>query len=74
MIEAIQLIRDIVIILSAIIVAVVAVLVGRAILTLTRKAEGLRSFVEITVTSVINPLQGILRRLGRIRPPAQGRP
>ena len=42
MIEAIQLIRDIVIILSAIIVAVVAVLVGRAILNLTRKAAGQR--------------------------------
>ena len=74
MIEAIQVIRDIVIILSAVIVAAVAVLVGRAILSLTQKAESLRSFVVSAVTSVMNPLQGIQRAMGRNRPSGQRRP
>ena len=74
MIEIIQVIRDIVIILSAVIVTVVAVLVGRAILSLTQKAEGLREFIVSAVTSVMNPLQGILRAIGRNRPSAQRRP
>ena len=72
--EVIAAIRDLVIILSAVIVTVVAVLVGRAILRLTQKAESLSAFVVSAVTSVTNPLQGILRAIGRNRPSAQRRP
>ena len=65
MIEGIAVIRDIVIILSAIIITYVVVVVGGAVLDLTRKTENLRSFVVTAVTGVLNPIKGLLLTLSR---------
>ena len=65
MLEVIGAIRDVFIILAAIIMTVMTVIVGRAILSLTRKAEDLRSFAITAVNTVINPLQGLQRMLTR---------
>ena len=65
MLEVIGAVRDVFIILAVITMTVITVIVGRAILGLTRKAEDLRSFVITAVDTVINPLQGVQRMLTR---------
>ena len=65
MLEVIGAVRDVFIILAVITMTVMTVIVGRAILGLTRKAEDLRSFVITAVDTVINPLQGVQRMLTR---------
>ena len=65
MIEAIGVVRDIVIILSAIIITVVVVIVGRMLLELSQKADDLRLFVENLVTGVVNPIRGMLLAISR---------
>ena len=67
MLEAIAVVRDLVIILSAIIMTAVVVLVGRVFLRLTRKAEEMQAFVGNVVTGVFNPIKGALLLLSRRR-------
>ena len=67
LIEGIQVLRDLVIILSAIIVTSVVVMVGRVFLRLTRKAEEMQAFVSNAVTGVVNPIKGALLAISRRR-------
>lgn len=67
MLEAIAVVRDLVIILSATIITVVVVIVGRVFLRLTRKAEEMQAFVSNTVTGVLNPIRGVLLFISRRR-------
>jgi len=67
LIEGIQVLRDLVIILSAIIVTSVVVMVGRVFLRLTRKAEEMQAFVTNTANVVLNPVRGLLLAFGRGR-------
>ena len=64
MIEAIQVMRDVVIILAAVIITTVAVIVGKVVLHLARKAEDLRLFALNLVTGVVNPIKGALLAIG----------
>ena len=79
MIEAIQVVRDVVIILSAIIGIVVVVMVGRAILDLTRQVEALRlsaedaakerrtdGLLDDLVDVATNPVKGVLTTIVRL--------
>lgn len=64
MIEAIQVIRDVVIILAGFIITAVVVIVGRAVLDLARKAEVLRVQAVDLVSGVVNPIKGVLLAIG----------
>lgn len=66
MIEAIQVTRDVVIILSFVIITATVVIVGRAILHLLRKAETVRASAAAVVDGVVNPLRTIQQRLTRV--------
>lgn len=59
--------RDLVIILSATIITIVVVIVGRVFLRLTRKAEEMQAFVGNVATSVLNPIKGVLLFISRRR-------
>ena len=63
--EAIQVIRDVVIILSLVIITVMVVLMGRVVLALARRAEDLQAIIVDMVTGVMNPLKGVLHTLAR---------
>lgn len=68
MIEAIQVIRDVIIILSFVIITSVVVIVGRAILHLVWEIEDVGEFAAATVSSVVNPVKstwGVLCALSR---------
>lgn len=66
MLEAIQVLRDIVIILAGIVITGMVVLVGRAVLDLVRRAEDLRLFVGDVASGVANPIKGVLLVMNRI--------
>ena len=66
-IEAIQVVRDVVVILAAIIITSVVVMVGRVFLRLTRKAEEMQTFVTNAVNVVLNPVKGVLLLVSRRR-------
>lgn len=66
MLEAVQVIRDVVIILSAVIITCTVVIVGRVILGLARKVEDLRLFIVDVATGVANPIKGVSLGIGRI--------
>ena len=66
-IEAIQVVRDVVVILAAIIISTVVVMVGRVFLRLTRKAEEMQTFVTNAVNVVLNPVKGVLLLVSRRR-------
>lgn len=65
MIEAVQIVRDVVIILSLVIITVMVVLMGRVVLALARRAEDLQVIIVDMVTGVMNPLKGVLHALAR---------
>lgn len=66
MLDAIQAIRDVVIILSGILITATVMLVGRAILGLARRAEDMRLVAIDIVSGVANPIKGIGLAVGRI--------
>lgn len=66
MIEAIQVIRDVVIILSAVVITTVVVIVGRVVLKLARKVEDMRLVAVDVVNGVMNPVKGVAIAIGRI--------
>ena len=65
--EAIAVLRDLVIIVSAITVAAMVVMVGRVFLRLTQKVEYMQGFVSNAITTVLNPIKGMLLVLSRKR-------
>ena len=65
MLEAVALARDIVIILTAIIVAAVAIIVGRRLTDLMRQVEAVRYHARAVVTGFVNPLKGLLLAVRR---------
>lgn len=67
MLEAIQVVRDVVVILAAIIISTVVVMVGRVFLRLTRKAEEMQAFVSNAWTGLVNPFKGVLLAIARRR-------
>ena len=60
-------VRDAVVILSAIAIAVMVVLVGRVFLRLTRRVEDMQGFISNAVTGVLNPIKGVLLFVSRSR-------
>ena len=66
MIEAIQVTRDVVIILSFILITIMVMVVGRAVLILAQKVEDLRVFVVDVATGVANPIKSVSLGIGRI--------
>lgn len=63
MIEAIQTVRDVVVILSFVIITATVVMVGRNILHLLRKAEAVRTSATAVFGTVMNPAKGVRRAL-----------
>ena len=62
LIEAIAVIRDVVIIVFGLVTLVTVIFVGRAVLDLIQKYEALRADVE---TNVVNPVKRGLQLIGR---------
>ena len=65
--EVIAAVRDLVIILTAITIAVVVVIVGRVFLRLTRTVNAMNGFITNTVTTLLNPIKGLLLVISRNR-------
>ena len=63
--EVIAVVRDVVIIMSAITIAVMVVTVGRVFLRLTRTVDAMHGFITNAVTTVLNPIKGVLLVIGR---------
>ena len=66
MIEAVQVIRDVVIILAGVIITAVVLIVGRAVLGLARKAEDMRLLAVDLVTGVAHPVKSVALAIGRL--------
>lgn len=67
MLEAIAVVRDLVIICSAVTVAVAMVLVARVVLRLSRRLDDVRGAVVGAATIVLNPIRGVRLILSRRR-------
>ena len=65
--EVIAVVRDVVVILSAIIIAAMVVIVGRVFLRLTRTVGAMTGFVTNTVTTLLNPIKGVLLAISRTK-------
>mgnify|MGYP003395481305 CR=1 FL=1 len=65
MIEAIAVTRDVVLILGFVIVTSMVVIVGMAILRVTRRVDNAGKAAAAVVTGVMNPLKGVQGLLGR---------
>ena len=65
--EVVAVVRDVVVILSAIIVAAMVVIVGRVFLRLTRTVGAMTGFVTNTVTTLLNPIKGVLLAISRTK-------
>ena len=68
MIEAIQVIRDVIIIVSFVVITGTVVMVGRAVLHQVRKVERAGKVVAAAVNGMVNPVRGarsLLRRVGK---------
>ncbi len=59
MIAAIQVVRDIVIILGFVIITGVVIMVGREVLRLLRKVEDVRVAAAGAVNGLMNPVRGV---------------
>ena len=66
-IEAIGVVRDVVFIVSVIIITTMVVMMGRVFLNLARKTEDLRSFAVDLVDGVLDPLRNLLFIVGHRR-------
>lgn len=59
MIEAIQVIRDVVIILAFVVITSVVVMVGMALLRVARKVENAGKVAAAAVNGVVHPVKGM---------------
>ena len=63
--QVIAVVRDLVIILTAITIAVMVVIVGRVFLRLTRTVDTMTGFITNAVTTILNPIKGVLIAISR---------
>ena len=60
-------VRDLVLIAAFIIITAMVVMVGRVFLRLTRRVEDMQGFISNAVTTVFNPIKGVLLLISRGR-------